>query len=208
MRSKAETITKRSFKTFDKDSFQADLSTLPFSVSYVFDDPDDVYWCWHQLYDQVLDAPAPKITVKKRPSPAGVFITDEIRKTMRDQDKQKKRCYRSRNLLKWEKYRVLRNKVVSMKRKAVQNHFKTLCKENYADQRKFWNTIRPYINSRKKKKNSRIVLKENDQIMREPREVAETLNDFFSNIVRTDKTTECMKDFTHFVQTLPAARSP
>ena len=43
MRSKAETITKRSFKTFDKDSFQADLSTVPFSVSYVFDDPDDVY---------------------------------------------------------------------------------------------------------------------------------------------------------------------
>ena len=111
MRSKAETITKRSFKTFDKDSFQADLSTLPFSVSYVFDDPDDVYWCWHQLYDQVLDAHAPKITVKKRPSPAGVFITDEIRKTMRDRDKQKKRYYRSRNLLEGEKYHVLRTKL-------------------------------------------------------------------------------------------------
>ena len=95
-----------------------------------------------------------------------------------------------------------------MRRKAVQNHFKTLWKENYADQRKFWNTIRPYINSRKKKNNSRIVLEENDQIMREPREVAETLNDFFSNIVRTDNTTECMKDFTHFLQTPPAARSP
>ena len=165
MRSKAETITKRSFKTFDKDSFQADLSTVPFSVSYVFDDPDDVYWCWHQLYDQVLDAHAPKITVKKRPSPAGVVITDEIRKTIRDRDKQKKRYYRSRNPLERERYRVLRNKVVSMRKKAVQNHFKTLCKEKYADQRKFWNTIRPYINSRKKKNNSRIVLKENDQIM-------------------------------------------
>ena len=34
--------------------------------------------------------------------------------------------------------------------------------------------------------------------MREPREVAEILNDFFSNIVGTDKTTERMKDFTHF----------
>ena len=90
MRSKAETITKRSFKTFDKDSFQADLSTGPFSVSYVFDDPDDVYWCWHQLYDQVLDGHAFKIKVKKRPSPAAVFITDEIRKTVRDRDKQKK----------------------------------------------------------------------------------------------------------------------
>ncbi|CAH3171402.1 unnamed protein product, partial [Porites lobata] len=94
---------------------------------------------------------------------------------MQDRDKQKKRYYRSRNLLEWEKYR-----------------------EKYADQRKFWNTIRPYINSRKKKNSSRIVLKENDQIMRKPREVAETLNDFFSNIVGTDKTTERMKDFTHF----------
>ena len=93
-----------------------------------------------------------------------------------------------------------------MRRKAVQKHFKTLCKEKCADQRKFWNTIRPY--SRKKKNNSRIVLKENDQVMLEPREVAETLNDFFSNIVRTDNTTECMKDFTHFLQTPPAARSP
>ena len=34
--------------------------------------------------------------------------------------------------------------------------------------------------------------------MREPREVAKTLNDFFSNIVGTDETTERMKDFTHF----------
>jgi len=79
MRSKAEKTTKRSFKTFDKLSFQADLSTVPFSVSYVFDDPDGVCWCWHQLYDQVLDTHVPKIIVKKRPSPAGIFTTDEIK---------------------------------------------------------------------------------------------------------------------------------
>lgn len=36
MRAKAETTTKRSFKTFDKVSFQVDLSTVSFSVSYVF----------------------------------------------------------------------------------------------------------------------------------------------------------------------------
>ena len=123
-----------------------------------------MYWCWHQLYDQVLDAHAPKITGKKRPSPAGVVITDEIRKTIRDRDKQKKRYYRSRNPLEREKYRVLRNKVVSIRKKALQNHFKTLCKEKYADQRKFMNTIMLYINSRKKKNNSRIVLKANSLV--------------------------------------------
>ena len=102
MRSKAETITKRSFKTFDKDSFQADLLTVPFSVSYVFDDPDDVYWCDINSTIKFWMLMRPRI-VKN-----GVLITDEIRKTMRDRDKPKKRYYRSRNLLEGEKYRVLR----------------------------------------------------------------------------------------------------
>ena len=130
MWSKAETITKRSFKTFDKDSFQADLSTVPFSVSYVFDDPDDVYWCWHQLYDQVLDGHAFKIKVKKRPSPAAVFITDEIRKTVRDRDKQKKWYYRSRNLLEGEKYRVLRTKLSAWEEKLYRTTSKHFVRRN------------------------------------------------------------------------------
>ena len=51
--------------------------------------------------------------------------------------------------------------------------------EKFADQRKFWSTIRPYIHSRKKKNNNRIILKDNGKIIRDQREVAETLNEFF-----------------------------
>ena len=46
--------------------------------------PDDVYWCWHQLYDQVLDAHVLKIIVTTHPSPAWVYITNEFRKIITD----------------------------------------------------------------------------------------------------------------------------
>ena len=32
----------------------------------------------------------------------------------------------------WENYRVMRNKVVSMRRRAIQEHFKQLCEDKYA----------------------------------------------------------------------------
>ena len=82
-----------------------------------------------------------------------------------------------------------------MRRKAVQDHFKTLCKEKYADQRKFWNTIRPYINSRKKKSNSRIVLKENDQIMQSHVKLQKLWTISFQSLLALIKQ---LKDFTHF----------
>ena len=49
MHPKADKITRRSFKNFDQKALLCDLNTVPFSVAYIFDDPDDVYWCWEQL---------------------------------------------------------------------------------------------------------------------------------------------------------------
>ena len=47
----AEVVKKRIFKTFNRDDFQKDLSRVPFHAAYVFDDIDDVYWCWETLYN-------------------------------------------------------------------------------------------------------------------------------------------------------------
>lgn len=64
---KADMVTKRSMKYFNQlqRAFLEDLSKVPFSTAYVFDDPDDVYWCWEKLYNQILDDQAPIISFKK-----------------------------------------------------------------------------------------------------------------------------------------------
>ena len=82
----------------------------------------------------------------------------------------------------------MRNKVVSIRRRAVQEDFTKLCKEKFTDQRKFWSTIRPFIYTCKQKNNNHIILKDNYKIIRDQREVEETLNDFFSNITSTEQT--------------------
>ena len=94
----------------------------------------------------------------------------------------------------------MRNKVVSIRRRAVQENFTKLCKEKFTDQRKFWSTIRPFIYKCKQKNNNHIILKDNDNIIRDRREVAETLDEFFSNITSTEQTnviknTDLMSNF-------------
>ena len=69
----------------------------------------------------------------------------------------------------------------------VQMHFKKLCDTKPNNQRKFWSTIKPYINSRKcAQNNSRIILKENDKLITDSQAVTETLNKYFTSITRTD----------------------
>lgn len=77
------TVTKKwTFKNFNRDSFQEDLSRVPFHAAYVFDDLDNVYWCWETLYNQVLDDHAPMRSLKRRHSVESKFITPEIRREM------------------------------------------------------------------------------------------------------------------------------
>ena len=59
---------------------------------------------------------------------------------MIERDRLTKR-YKSRNPADWEQYRQMRNKVVSMRRKSVQEHFRKLCVDKHGNQKKFWSTI-------------------------------------------------------------------
>ena len=96
-----------------------------------------------------------------------------------------------------------------MRRKAVQEYFRKVCDDRGGDQRKFWSTIKPYLNSRKSTNVGRIVLKDNDVIIRDPHEVAETLNNFFPSTARevtgqAKQTLVCshIADLSHIQQNL------
>lgn len=164
LRSRSESISKRLLKNFDQTAFLDNLSKVPFCAAYVFEDLDDVYWCWEKLFNQVLDDYAPIRKVNMRQSTGSKFITAEIRYAMRERDPLKKKFRKTRHQTNWENYRQARNRVVSMRRKVVQEHFRKLCEETGGEQRKFWSTIKPYLNSHKSTNDGHIVLKDNDRI--------------------------------------------
>ena len=72
-------VTRRSFKNFTKSAFENDLSSVPWSVIDVLDDPDDKVEVFNILFTDILDyhAPMKTVRVKKNPTP---WITKAIRK--------------------------------------------------------------------------------------------------------------------------------
>ena len=72
-----------------------------------------------------------------------------LKKFGRGLDSKTHRYYKTRKSTDWEKYRVMQNRVVTIRRNAMNAHFKHLRKEKKGDQKKVWSTIKPYVNSRK-----------------------------------------------------------
>ena len=97
---------------------------MPFSVVSAFDDPDNVYWCWEKPYNFVLDGDAPVVTINKRRTTGSKFITPDMHKAMRERDGLKEKCNKSRNSEYWENYRLIKNKIVSIRRKVLQGYVK------------------------------------------------------------------------------------
>ena len=69
-----------------------------------------------------------------------------------------------------------------MVRKAKKNYFNNLNVRNITDNKQLWNTVKPFSSS-KVGDNGRITLIERDKVVPEDREVAETFNSYFENIV-------------------------
>ena len=135
------------------------------------------------MFVEVLDDNAPVKSFQRKHRDQFQSINPELREVMRERNRYKSQFNKSRKSEDWEKYHQLRNRAVSMRIKRVRDHFSRICNDKHSDQKKFWNTIRPYISSRKKQSfhNERIVLKGNGGVIREQKKVAEVLAEYFSS---------------------------
>lgn len=128
----------RCFKHFDKEASNKDLECVPFN--YIFDDVNDICWAWEKMYEDILDEHAP-VRLKKCNNATGKskFITPEIRKAMWKRNMRKRKYYKTKSSADWESYRIIRNRVVTMRSKSIKNHFEQLCYSGAGNPRDFWN---------------------------------------------------------------------
>ena len=80
-------------------------------------------------------------------------------------------------------YNKQRNWCVSLLRKEKKNFFANLNEKDIADNKKFWQTIKPFL-SEKTKSREKITLIENENLVSDDTEVANCLNNSFSDIVK------------------------
>ena len=82
-------------------------------------------------------------------------------------------------LASFKKQKNFTNKLVKKERK---EYFRDLDLNNYTDNKKFWNTVKPLF-SQVKGGSQRITLVENEEVITDDKEIAETFSTFFEKAV-------------------------
>lgn len=172
-------IFYRSMKKFDEATFCEEVQRIPFHISYLFDDIDDVAWCYESLLTDVIESLAPlkTRTLKSDPVP---FMNTALRKTIHRRNQYRNRYWKNKSQENWEMYRKFRNKVNSLRRTSERRFFleKSLSGTNSAD---FWRSFKPYLNKKSLSSNN-IILKENDSVINKPTDVCNVFKDYYCKL--------------------------
>ena len=83
-----------------------------------------------------------------------------------------------------QRYNKHRNYCVKLLCLKKQKHYKSRDISKITDNETFWKTISPLFSNKSYSTNSRITLLENGDILSEEAKVADTFNEFFSNVVK------------------------
>ena len=191
-RAEARVIEYRSMRQFDLDKFLNDLKTVPWSTAYIYDDVDDLWYHWAKLYNEVLDKHAP-IKKKRVRGDQLPWITPQIQREISRRNRLFKKHAKNPTKTSWEEFKKQRNKVTSLKRKGL----KAFCMEASTNTRhhgEFWNKLRSLLPS-KGKKQSKILLIDNERVITDSLSVAETFNNYFCEVARSDGDCKEMVEF-------------
>ena len=172
-------ISYRTLKNFNDYAFVCDLFQLSEAMVYC---NRDINWCMQYfstcLYDIVnLHAPIKTKTIRQSSVPD---MNSELRKL--NYKKNMMRNLKNKHLSQrnYEKYRILRNKCVKVKKQSERKYFAERCDGGPKNQH-FWSTIKPFVSS-KYRKSDDIILEENGMIISEKEHVADIFNNYFSKI--------------------------
>lgn len=176
-----KTVIRRNFKKFDPLQYNNDIDSIPFHVASTFDDIDDVYWAWEKLLTDLLDDHAP--LMKKKPSkPRPPYLSPEVMTAIRHRNQLRRKYYSTKDSADWENYRQQRNRVVSLRRRAIKEYLAQRCSTSNGNLSEFWGVFKPFLFSIKSNSTVSIQLTEGANIIQEKDKIADILNRHFLSI--------------------------
>ena len=187
-RPKAREIEYRSMKNLDENELMEELRRVPWDSAYIFEDVDDLWDHWAKVLN--THAPLKKKRMRGDQLP---LITAELQREISRRNRLFKKHAKNPIDSSWEKYLKQRNKVTTLKRKGMKSFCvdASLNKKHHGE---FWKKMKPLLPS-KAEKRSKIVLLENEQLITDPKCVAETLNDYFCNVAASDGAQMSVEEF-------------
>ena len=178
-------VTYRDFKRFENERFIDSLRVTLNNQDVNYTKNPKLFFelCRSELEHH---APRKKKYIRGNNKP---FMTKELSKSIMERTRLRNKFLKNPTIENKLAYTKQRNFCVSLLRKVKREYFANINEKNIIDNRKFWQTVKPFL-SEKNKSKEKITLIKNDEIISDDLEVANTLNKFFSNVVKNLKIPE------------------
>ena len=190
-RSSLSKFQYRSMKHFNENEFLKDMSFIPFHVTNIFDDPNDSYWLFNELYTDILNKHAPLKTTRRHPKHAPFMHTD-LRKARNVKAMLRRKYDKYPSNKNWENYRKQRNYVTKLRKQSIKQYFTAKCDMNKPTQ--FWKIIKPFMSDKNPSQNGCITLFENGKIVNDTQEVCNMFNSHFASCANSIGCSDPLKD--------------
>ena len=169
-------INYRNYKNFNEIVFRNDLRDELGKI-----EPSNLnYTSFETTFNRLLDkhAPIKKKYVRANDKP---FMTTALRKAVMLRSRLRNRYNKNQTIENWNEFRKHRNSCVKLFRREKRIYYNNLDISLVTDNKKFWKTVKPLFSDKLQSKN-KIVLIEDETIISNDDEVAETMNEFFVSV--------------------------
>ena len=184
-------INYRNYKDFKLEEFSKDLRL---EINKLQANKTDIlsYRQFEEAVNEVIDKHAPKKKNFLRANHAP-FMTKSLRKAIMLCSQLRNRCNKSRTSEKINSYLKKRNLCVKLLKSAKKDYYNNLTINHVTDNKKFWKTVNPAF-SDKPRQSKKIVLVDNDDIIFNDTDIAETFNKVFVMIAESFSIRETPKN--------------
>ena len=171
-------VSFRFYRNFSETYFREELARK------LNENPPENYVEFENLYITTLNGFAPKKSVSIRGNNKP-HMSKKLRKAMMNRTRLKNGATVTRDDEDVRKYKIQKNLVVRMNRKAKRDFYKNLDPTKVGKERAFWKTFKPLLSDKVTNTNTNITLVENGCTISKSDEIAECFNSYFATITET-----------------------
>ena len=172
-------INFRSLKNYSPDVYKGTLERVSFPNYENFDNPDVAYSDFITRLDCVINAVAPFKTVRIKNN-ASEWFNGEIAEKIHTRDKLCKKFKSTKLDVDEEIYKEARNRVQNLIRKKKKAYFEEKIKENTANPKKLWKTLKQLGLPEKRLPCTNVCLKVEEDLKLDPFTISELFKKLYS----------------------------
>ena len=172
------TIQYRKFKDVDLQELSTDMDKVPWSCIEAFDDVDDVWSTFRNLFFDVIDRHAPMREKRVKASPAA-WINDSILNEMHHRDYLHLKAIRTKEEADWTLFKAARNRVIAKIKQGKRDYLDEAILSSHSS-KETWKRIKEFLPS--SRSNGPATINTEGSSISDKLQIANTFNNFFSSI--------------------------